>query len=114
MLLAGKLDKATAVRALEIIGRNAKTQAQLIEDILDVSRVITGKVCLDPAPVDAASVINVAVESAQLAADAKGIQLAVIVDPMARHIVGGFSRLQHAVWNLLVNAIKFTPSAARA
>src|SRR5258707_1323067 len=111
MLQAGKLDKATAVRAPEIIRRNAKTQAQLIEEILDVSRAITGQVCLDPAPVDAASVINVAVESAQLAADAKGIQLAVIVDPMARHIVGEFSRLQQAVWNLLVHSINFTPSA---
>src|SRR5258708_4436680 len=113
MLLAGKLDKATAVRALEIIGRNAKTQAQLVEDILDVSRVITGKVRLNPAPVEVASVINVAVESAQLAADAKGIQLEVILDPLARHIVGDFGRLQQAVWNLLVNAIKFTPSAGR-
>jgi signal transduction histidine kinase/CheY-like chemotaxis protein len=113
MLLAGKLDEAMAVRALEIIDRNAKAQAQLIEDILDVSRVITGKVRLDAAPVDVASMINVAVESAQLAADAKGIQLEVILDPLARHIVGDFSRLQQVVWNLLGNAIKFTPSGGR-
>jgi signal transduction histidine kinase/CheY-like chemotaxis protein len=113
MLLAGKLDEATAARALEIIDRNAKAQAQLIEDILDVSRVITGKVRLDTAPVDVASVINVAVESAQLAADSKGIHLEVILDPLARHIVGDFSRLQQVAWNLLVNAIKFTPSGGR-
>jgi signal transduction histidine kinase/ActR/RegA family two-component response regulator len=113
MLLAGKLDEATAVRALEIIDRSAKAQAQLIEDILDVSRVITGKVRLDTVPVDVAAVINLAVESAQLAADSKGIQLEVILDPLARHIVGDFSRLQQVVWNLIGNAIKFTPSGGR-
>ncbi len=113
MLLAGKLDEATAGRALEVIDRNARAQAQLIEDILDVSRVITGKVRLDTVPVDVASVINCAVESAHLAADAKGIQLEVILDPLARHVVGDPSRLQQVVWNLLVNAIKFTPSGGR-
>jgi len=113
MLLAGKLDEATAGRALEVIDRNARAQAQLIEDILDVSRVITGKVRLDTVPVDVASVINCAVESAHLAADAKGIQLEVIIDPLARRVVGDPSRLQQVVWNLLVNAIKFTPSGGR-
>src|SRR5229473_1359931 len=113
MLLAGKLDEATAGRALEVIDRNARAQAQLIEDILDVSRVTTGKVRLDTVPVDVASVINCAVESAHLAADAKGIQLEVILDPLARHVVGDPSRLQQVVWNLLVNAIKFTPSGGR-
>jgi CheY-like chemotaxis protein len=113
MLLGGKLDEATSGRALEIIDRNARAQAQLIEGILDVSRVITGKVRLNTEPVDVASVINVALESAQLAADSKGIHLAVILDPLARHIVGDFSRLQQVVWNLLGNAIKFTPSGGR-
>src|SRR6266446_2376659 len=113
MLLAGKLDEATAGRALEVIDRNARAQAQLIEDILDVSRVITGKVRLDTVPVDVASVINCAVESAHLAADAKGIQLEVILDPLARHVVGDPSRLQQVVFNLLVNAIKFTPSGGQ-
>jgi signal transduction histidine kinase len=113
MLLAGKLDEATAVRALKVIDRNAKAQAQLIGDILDVSRVITGKLRLDTAPVDVAAVINAAVDSAQLAADSKGIQLDVTLDPLARHMVGDFSRLQQVVSNLLSNAIKFTPFAGR-
>jgi len=113
MLRTGKLDEGTAAHALAIIDRNAKAQAQLIEDILDVSRVITGKVRLASEPVDIASVINIVVESAQLAAESKGIHLEVILDPLAQHIVGDFSRLQQVVWNLLGNAIKFTPSGGR-
>jgi signal transduction histidine kinase/ActR/RegA family two-component response regulator len=113
MLLAGKLDEPTAARALVIIDRNAKAQAQLIEDILDVSRVITGKLRLETVPIDVASVINAAIDSAQVAANSKGIQLEVTLDPSARHIVGDFGRLQQVVWNLLSNAIKFTPSGGR-
>jgi signal transduction histidine kinase len=100
-------------RGLEIIERHAKSQAQLIEDILDVSRVITGKLCLNKGPVDLASVINAAIDSAQLAADSKGIHLAVTLDPAARHSSGDSSRLQQVFWNLLSNAIKFTPSGGR-
>lgn len=110
LLRSGNLDKTTADRALETIDRNAKSQAQLIEDILDVSRVITGKLRLNTEPVDIASVINAAIDSVQLAVDAKDIQLAVTLDPSARHTIGDSSRLQQVVWNLLVNAIKFTPS----
>ncbi len=110
MLRSGRLDDATATRALETIERNAKSQAQLVEDILDVSRVITGKLRLNIAQVDLVPVINAAVDCVQLAADSKGIQLAVAIDPAARHISGDASRLQQVVWNLLANAIKFTPS----
>jgi signal transduction histidine kinase len=71
MLRSGRLDRATMARAFETIDRNAKLQAQLIEDILDVSRVITGRLQLNMGPVDVASVINSAIDSVQLAADSR-------------------------------------------
>jgi signal transduction histidine kinase/ActR/RegA family two-component response regulator len=110
LLRSGRLDEATIARAVETIDRNAKSQAQLIEDILDVSRMITGKLKLKNEPVDLAAVINSAIDSVQLAADAKEIQLAITLDPSARHTVGDANRLQQVVWNLLANAIKFTPA----
>jgi signal transduction histidine kinase/CheY-like chemotaxis protein len=113
MVRSGNLDEATVARAIETIERNAKAQAQLIEDILDVSRVITGKLRLNIEPVDLASIINAAIDSVQLAADSKGIELEVTVRPPARHVAGDPSRLQQVVWNLLSNAIKFTPSGGR-
>jgi signal transduction histidine kinase/CheY-like chemotaxis protein len=113
MLRSGRLDQATMARAFETIDRNAKSQAQLIEDILDVSRVITGRLRLNMGPVDVASVINSAIDSVQLAADSKGIHLEVTLDPSIRHTVGDAGRLQQVVWNLIANAIKFTPSGGR-
>ncbi len=113
LLRSGRLDEPTAVRAVETIDRNAKSQAQLIEDILDVSRVITGKLRLKNEPVDLAAVINSAVDSVQLAADSKNIQLEIMLDPSVRHTVGDSSRLQQVVWNLLANAIKFSHSNGR-
>ena len=107
------VDQATMERALETIDRNAKSQAQLIEDILDVSRVITGKLHLSMEPVDLAAVINYSIDSIQLAANSKEIQLAVMLDPSARHTLGDAGRLQQVVWNLLSNAIKFTPVGGR-
>jgi signal transduction histidine kinase/CheY-like chemotaxis protein len=113
LLRTGRLDEATAARAVETIDRNAKSQAQLIEDILDVSRMITGKLRLNNEPVDIASVINAAIDSVQLAVDSKYLKLEVTLDPSARHTLGDASRLQQVVWNLLANAIKFTPSGGR-
>ena len=110
LLKSGNLDHATSERALETIDRNAKSQAQLVEDILDVSRMITGKLRLNNELVDIASVINAAIDSVQLAIDSKDIKLKVTLDPFARHTLGDSSRLQQVVWNLLSNAIKFTPS----
>jgi len=109
MLGQGKSDEATFAHALKTIERNAKLQAQLIEDILDVSRIITGKVRLNTGPVDMAAVINAAIDSVQLASEAKNIKLEVRVDPSARHTTGDVTRLQQVVWNVLANAIKFTP-----
>lgn len=113
LLRSGRLDQSTVTRAVETIERNAKSQAQLIEDILDVSRMITGKLRVNNEPVDIAAVINAAIDSVQLAADAKEIGLGVTFDPSARHTVGDSSRLQQVVWNLLANAIKFTPTGGR-
>ncbi len=112
-LRRAKLDETTVIRGLEVIERSAKSQAQLIEDILDVSRVIAGKLRLSIEPVDAAVIINAAIDSVQSAADAKHIQLAVTLDPSGRHILGDSQRLQQVIWNLLSNAIKFTPTGGR-
>jgi signal transduction histidine kinase/ActR/RegA family two-component response regulator len=113
LLQTGSLDEATISRAIETIDRNAKSQAQLIEDILDVSRMISGKLRLNSEPVDIASVINAAIDSVQLAVESKNLELEVTLDPSARHTLGDSSRLQQVVWNLFANAIKFTPAGGR-
>jgi PAS domain S-box-containing protein len=109
MLRSGRLDEVNLPRALETIERNARAQAQLIEDLLDVSRVITGKFHLDVRPIELTSVIKAAVESARPSADAKSIQLQMLLEPAADHTTGDANRLQQVIWNLLSNAIKFTP-----
>ena len=108
MLRHAGLDEATVLRGLETIERNARAQAQLVDDLLDVSRIITGKLLLSMAPVDLTSVVNAAADSVQLAAESKGIRLELTLDPSARHVSGDAGRLQQVVWNLLSNAIKFT------
>jgi signal transduction histidine kinase/ActR/RegA family two-component response regulator len=113
MIRSTSLDEATVARAIETIERNARAQAQLVEDILDVSRVVTGKLRLNIEPVDVASVINSAIDSVLLAADSKDIQLEVTLDPSARYVSGDSGRLQQVAWNLLSNAIKFTPTGGR-
>lgn len=113
MLRSGRLDAQSSTRAIETIERNAKSQAQLVEDILDVSRMITGKLSLKMELVDAAAVIHAAIDSVQLAADSKEVALEVTFDTSARHVLGDSSRLQQVVWNLLSNAIKFTPQGGR-
>ncbi|HWS88583.1 MAG TPA: ATP-binding protein [Pyrinomonadaceae bacterium] len=108
MLRHNGLDEATARRGLETIERNAQAQAQLVEDILDVSRVIAGKLRLSIVPVDLSAVLAAAIDSVQLAAESKGIRLEVTLDAAARRVSGDAGRLQQVVWNLLSNAIKFT------
>jgi signal transduction histidine kinase len=109
MLLAGRLGGEMRDRALDIIHRNAQSQNQLISDLLDVSRIISGKLRLDLRTVDLPSVIEAAVEATRPAAEAKGITLTTALDPHAGPINGDADRLQQVVWNLLTNAIKFTP-----
>ena len=113
ILRENRPDTDAAERAMKTIERNAQLLAQLVEDILDVSRVITGNLRLSVSRVDAASVINAAIDSVQLAADAKSIRLEITQDPKARRIQADASRLQQVVWNLLSNAIKFTPTGGR-
>ena len=113
ILRAGAPDEATLARGVAVIERNAQTQAQLVEDILDASRVITGSLRLTRGAVDLAAVINTATDSVRLSAEAKGIELVVVLDPAARQISGDAGRLQQMVWNLLSNAIKFTSRGGR-
>jgi PAS domain S-box-containing protein len=96
-------------RAVEVIDRNARAQVQLIDDLLDLSRIMTGKLRLDLHQVSFSSVVEAAVDSARPAADAKGIRLKAILSSGKDIINADSSRLQQVVWNLLTNAIKFTP-----
>jgi len=113
MLRRGKLTTANAERAVETIYRNAKSQAQLIADLLDVSRIISGKLRLDVRQVDLIAIISAAIDSIRPAADAKSIRLQTMLDPAAGPISGDADRLQQIVWNLLSNAVKFTPKGGR-
>ena len=113
MLRTRRFDEATTTRALETIERNAKVQAQIVEDILDVSRIITGKLSLNVQPVDLATTIDAALDSIRPAAEAKEILMQVGLDPHASPVSGDPNRLQQVVWNLLANAVKFTPKGGR-
>ena len=113
MLQTGKLDEAMAARALDAIERNAQSQNQLIGDLLDFSRIISGKIRLDVGRVEPASVIAAAVDVMTPAADAKGIRLQSILDPRAGPVSGDPERLQQVMWNLLSNSVKFTPRGGR-
>jgi signal transduction histidine kinase/CheY-like chemotaxis protein len=113
LLLSGSLNEESALRAVEIINRNARSQAQLIEDILDISRIITGKLRLDVQLLDPSKVIESAIESARPTADTKDIRLQMLLDPQAGPVSGDPDRLQQVVWNLISNALKFTPKAGR-
>jgi CheY-like chemotaxis protein len=109
MLRQRTLSEDKVLRALETIERNAKSQAQLIEDILDISRIITGKLRLQVRPVNLVPVIESAIESVRLAAEAKSIRLQSRIDSQVGPLLGDANRLQQVVWNLLSNALKFTP-----
>ena len=111
MLLDGMLDEQSTQRALTIIDRNAHAQAKLVTDLLDVSRIITGKLSLNLRPVDLGSVVGAALDTVRPAADAKRIRLVSRLTSSTRVTIGDFDRLQQVIWNLLSNAIKFTPEA---
>ena len=113
MLRLGQISSEDQVRALETIERNARAQAQLIDDLLDVSRIVTGKLRMDVRPADPNSFIDAAVEAVRPAADARGVRMQKVTDTGAVSIPGDPVRLQQVVWNLLSNAIKFTPRGGR-
>lgn len=113
MLRSSPLSEEKQARALETIERNAKIQVQLVEDLLDFNRVITGKLRLSLAPVEPGGVIEAAVDVVRPAADAKNVRLQVLLDPDAGTLNGDAERLQQIVWNLLSNAVKFTPKGGR-
>jgi signal transduction histidine kinase/CheY-like chemotaxis protein len=109
LLRTGKFEDKQSMRALETIERNAHSQAQLIDDLLDVSRIITGKLRLDVRAVDPNFFIESAIEAVRPAAEAKGIRVQKIMDTGVVSVSGDPVRLQQVIWNLLSNAIKFTP-----
>src|SRR2546426_795300 len=113
VLRVGFRDAVRAARGLEVIERNTKLLAQLIEDLLDVSRIVTGKLRIDRRQVDPVAIVEAAIEAVQGVADAKEIELHASLDPDAGPLLADPDRLPQVVWNLLSNAIKFSPARAR-
>ncbi|OUL34202.1 hybrid sensor histidine kinase/response regulator [Nostoc sp. T09] len=113
LLQTSQQDAAKTQYALETIERNAKLQAQLVEDLLDVSRILRGKLSLNAVPISLAFIIKAALETVRLSAEAKSIQIESKFEPNVGQVLGDSGRLQQIVWNLLANAIKFTPPGGR-
>jgi PAS domain S-box-containing protein len=113
VLRGGPQDEAEWQQGLDVIARNAHAQTRIIEDMLDMSRILAGKVRLDVQRVSLDTVLETAIESVRPAADAKGIRLNSVLDSHAQPIIGDPNRLQQVFWNLLTNAIKFTPRDGR-
>ena len=112
-LRAGHFPTEELEQGLETIERNARVQAQIIEDLLDMSRIISGKVRLDVQRVDLPAVVAEAIDTVRATASAKGVRLQTIIDPLNAPVTGDPNRLQQVFWNLLSNAIKFTPRGGR-
>jgi len=113
VLREGKRDEKVLTQGLDAIDRNAKVQAQLIDDLLDVSRIVSGKLNLDVRPLDIASVARAAINVVQPAADAKGITLDYYAEPGLGAISADSARVHQIIWNLLSNAVKFTPHGGK-
>lgn len=113
LLRPGESSVEDLSEGLDVIRRNARAQARLIEDLLDMSRIVSGKLRLDVQRVELADVIAAAVEVVHLAAEAKGLRIEVVVDPLAGPVSGDPARVQQMVWNLLSNAVKFTPRGGK-
>ena len=112
-LRAGHFPTEELEQGLETIEHNARVQAQIIEDLLDMSRIISGKVRLDVQRVDLPAVVAAAIDTVRASASAKGVRLQTIIDPLNAPVTGDPNRLQQVFWNLLSNAIKFTPKGGR-
>jgi signal transduction histidine kinase len=113
ILLKGRLDQVKTVQAMETVERNATILSRLIDDLLDISRIISGRLRIDSEPVSLTTVIEAAADMIRPAADAKGIQLCLAVEPDDYQVMGDSTRLQQVVWNLLSNSVKFTPPDGR-
>ncbi|CAN5447940.1 hypothetical protein BH10PLA1_BH10PLA1_00440 [soil metagenome] len=113
LLRTGTADQETLSQGIDTIDRNARVQTKIIEDLLDMSRITSGKIRLDVQRVDVAEVIRTTIETVTPAADAKEIRLVQVLDPLAGRVSGDPSRLQQVLWNLILNAIKFTPKGGR-
>lgn len=113
LLKKGQLSPQDRERGIEVIDRNAAAQRAIIDELLDVSRIVTGKLKLDLTPVELAGVINAAIDVVRPAADLKSIQIVTSMDPNAGLIMGEAVRLQQVIWNLLSNSVKFTPKHGR-
>lgn len=110
---SGKLDTTMQQRALATIERNAQLQGQLIEDLLDVSRIVSGKLRISPRPIDLAPVVEAGVDTSRPAAQTKGVDLVMCIDAAAGIVDADPARVQQIVWNLVSNAVKFTPKGGR-
>ena len=113
LLRIGKLDAGGVRRAVEAIERGATTQAQIVDDLLDVSRIVRGQLKLDVRPLDLVPIIEAAVETVRPAAAAREIEIAAVLSPRTGQVSGDPGRLQQVLWNLLSNAIKFTAAGGR-
>ncbi len=113
LLRGGILSGDKAERGLETLERNANWLTQIVEDVLDVSRIVAGKLRLDVQPVELPLIVDNAVATVQPAADNKGVRLQTIIDPRVAPVSGDPDRLQQVIWNLLANAVKFTPKGGR-
>jgi signal transduction histidine kinase len=113
LLRSGKLDAETTAHGLEILDRNIRAQAHLIGDLLDVSGIVLGKLRLDVQPLQLRNVVEMALDSVRLSAEARGVQLAVHLADDGAMVRGDPMRLQQVLWNLLSNAVKFSPSGGR-
>lgn len=113
LLLSGPLDEKEVREGLEVIDRNALAQTRIIEDLLDMNRILSGKVRLDMQRVELRAIIEAALETIKPAALAKNIRLQAVLDPLVKGVLGDPSRLQQIFWNLLSNAVKFTPSGGQ-
>ena len=113
LLKKGKLSEQDRERGIDVIDRNAAAQRAIIDELLDISRIVTGKLKLDSKPIELPGVINAAIDVVRPAAEAKNIQIVTSIDLNAGLVMGEAVRLQQVIWNLLSNAVKFTPKNGR-
>lgn len=113
MLSTGQVPPHRVEHALAVIERNAQAQARLVEELLDLSRIESGQLRLHVEPMDAAGVVQSALEAVRPAAEARGVELVTSIDPSARWVSADADRLRQVAWNLLSNAVKFTPAGGR-